>query len=148
MVIEQFTLNRPVVTKDPLVQVDPKTITVGKHVFQLAVQDNQGNSSAIAQQTVVVLARPPVGFPPPIGVTPPVIGGPGQPTPVVPPGPVLPPGPVIPVTPGGVHLTPKTAKPQTRVADSASAVLPEDQPPTKPRGTRARKKRPGSSKNK
>jgi len=59
MVKERFTLNVPVVTKDPLVQVDPKTISVGKHLFLLVVHDEQGNASNIARQVVVVVG--PVG---------------------------------------------------------------------------------------
>jgi hypothetical protein len=52
----QFELGKEIVTADAKIEVEP-TLAVGKHVFQLIVEDAAGNQSAPAQVEVIVLDK-------------------------------------------------------------------------------------------
>jgi hypothetical protein len=94
MVTEKFALNKPVTTKDPLVQVDSLSVGSGRHVFELVVVDEDGNASSMARNVVVVRGNPDGGGVVPVVPTGPVIGPIFTPAPVVGPVPVIGPVPV------------------------------------------------------
>jgi hypothetical protein len=52
----QFELGKEIVTADPTIQVEP-TLAIGKHVFQLIVEDAAGNQSAPTSLEVIVLDK-------------------------------------------------------------------------------------------
>jgi hypothetical protein len=50
----KFVIGKEIVTSDPTIDVEP-SLAVGRHVFQVVVEDASGNQSAPAQVEVIVL---------------------------------------------------------------------------------------------